>query len=366
MAANLTSATAWSKPANRARHACLTGCVWAAAAWVACAPAVAAESCPPPPQAVRDIVLPRFYADAEGSVVDPKLAAAHKAAVAPLVEFLRHVTADADKAWKRAKPADRAQSARCALGWLAAWARGDAWLGQMGSKQAEYQRKWDLAGVALSYIKLKPYAEPAERAVIEPWLLRFADRARGFFDDPERRRNNHWYWLGLALGATAIATDSARHWDLARGIMADAARDIASDGTLKAELDRKARALHYHAFAAMPLVVLAELARAKGEDWYAPGDGALHRLVKTTLDGFADPHLFERLSGEPQEPGTRPGAGWTGLYRARYPDRAPGAALDGAEGHRWLGGSVTILAEALEQIRRDSRTEISPESRKKL
>ena len=307
----------------------------------------AATNCPPPPPAIRDITLPRFYGDKAGSVVDAKLAAAHKAAVAPLTAFVRQVTQDADKSWRRSKPEGQLEVGTCALTWIETWAKGDAWLGSMETKQAEYQRKWDLAGVALAYIKVRRFAEPAQRAVIEPWLMRFADTARAFFDDRDRKRNNHWYWLGLAAGAVAIATDSPKYWEMARGIMQDAARDIAPDGTLPAEVERKGRALHYHAFAVTPLVLLAELAASRGEDWYAFGNGALHRLAKITIAGLADPELFEKLTDTEQDDATRPGSGWYYLYKARFPDRARVALDDIPEGHRWLGGNVLVLAEVL-------------------
>ena len=306
-------------------------------------------SCTAPPPPVRDIALPRFYGDKDGSVVDAKKAAAHKAAVAPLTAFLRQVTQDADKSWRRSKLDAQFEVGACALTWMEAWAKGEAWLGKMETKQAEYQRKWDLAGMALAYIKVRRFASPEQRAVIEPWLQKFADTARAFFDDRERKRNNHWYWLGLALGATAIATDSPKHWEMARGIMQDAAADIAPDGSLVQELERKGRALHYHAFAVTPLVVLAELARTKGEDWYTFSDGALHRLAALTIAGLADTKLFEELAKSEQDDATRPGAGWYQLYNARFPERVKHRLADIPEGHRWLGGSVTVLVEALEK-----------------
>lgn len=307
----------------------------------------AASACPPPPPAIKDITVPRFYGDKDGSVVDAKLAEAHKKAVAPLTGFLRQVTQDADKSWRRSKPEAQAEVGTCAVAWLAAWAQGDAWLGTMETKQAEYQRKWDLAGVALAYIKVRRFATPEQRATIEPWLMRFADVTRTFFDDRDRKRNNHWYWLGLAVGAVAIAADSPRHWEMARGIMQDAAADIAPDGTIQLEIERKGRALHYHAFAVTPLVVLAELAQSKGEDWYAFGDGAIHRLVGLTLEGLERPELFEQIAGVEQDDQTRPGAGWYHLYRHRFPDRSIVKSDDIPEGHRWLGGNALVLLDVL-------------------
>lgn len=309
-----------------------------------------AEACAPAPAPVVDLDIPRFYGDAKGTVIEPKQKVLHDAAVAPLTDFLREVTGDADKALRRSKAAAQHEVAACALGWLETWAAANAFLGRMAQDQAEYQRKWDLAGTALAYLKLKPFATLDQRRVIEPWLNRFADATRAFFDDPRHKRNNHWYWLGLGIAATALATDSDRHWQIARGIMADAARDIAADGTLAMEIARGGRAIHYHAFAVMPLVVLAELGMSRGENWYALGDGALHRLVDVTLKGLADPTLFDRLARVPQQ---RPvshigGAGWLQLYGARFPDRLKDRVLpDTKSSHRWLGGDVTMLAEAL-------------------
>lgn len=305
-----------------------------------------ARDCAAPPPAVRDIALPRFYGDATGSIVDPQRAAAHKAAVAPLDDFVRHVTQLSDKAVLRTKPGARAEAAQCALAWLSAWAAGGALLGRMQTKQAEYQRKWDLAGLALAYLEVRAYARPEQRRSISGWLKETADRARAFFDDPGHKRNNHWYWMGLALGAVGLATDSPAHWHAARAVYDDALADIAADGSLPHEIARKARALHYHSFALMPLVVLAELAQSRGEDWYSRRNGALHRLVSFTVEGFAEPARVARLAGTPQEQ-TRPGAGWSYLYARRFPERLARPLAGASDGHRWLGGKVDALAATL-------------------
>jgi poly(beta-D-mannuronate) lyase len=309
--------------------------------------ATARADCPPPPAAVRDIDIPRYYGDAKGTLVDPAQQTRHDAAQKPLTDFLNHVTSDADKAWTRPSDKSRAEAARCALDWLAVWAKGEAWLGRMANKQAEYQRKWDLAGAALAYLKVKPHATNADRVVIEAWLVRIADAARAFFDDPGVQRNNHWYWLGTGLAAVGIAANSDKHWVMARGIMADAARDIASDGTLALELGRGPRASHYHAFSAMALVPLAELGAARGEDWYALGDGALHRLIKVTVDGIADPAVFDRLANSAQERPVRVGGGWLTPYVARFPDRVVQPLPAVPARARWLGGDTAVLVRAL-------------------
>jgi poly(beta-D-mannuronate) lyase len=307
----------------------------------------AAQACPPPPAVVRDVDVPRFYDDAAGSRVDARLKAAHEAAAAPLVAFLRHVSGKADAALRAGKSDRQQAAAACALAWLEAWARGDAWLGRV-NRQGEYQRKWDLAGASLAYLKVKPFATAEQRHVIEAWLARVARAARAFFDDPGRRRNNHWYWLGLALAGTALAKGDAALWAEARRIATDAARDIRADGTLPMEMERGARALHYHAFSAMPLVVLAELAATRGEDFYALGNGALHRLVAVTLRGLAEPARFGSLTGVAQELGaSSQGAGWLRLYAWRFPARTIPEVSPARSTDRRLGGDVEVLLAAL-------------------
>jgi poly(beta-D-mannuronate) lyase len=292
---------------------------------------------------VKDLDLPRFYGDDDGSKIDPELARRHKAAVAPLTAFLRQVVADTDKAARRGD----AKAARCALDWIAAWAKGEAWLGHMGTKQAEYQRKWDLAGVALAYLKLKRHASPAHRSLIEPWLIRFADTVRAFQLAPGRKRNNHLYWLGLSLSATAIATESPRHWQAAHAIMTEALGNVQADGTLRLELERGQRALHYHAFALTPLVVMAELAALRGENWYGAAGGPLDRLLGRTLAGIDDPSSFAALAGVGQEDPAGRGYGWLALYRGRFPERLPGRLPEVPDAHRWLGGDVRLLGPSL-------------------
>lgn len=312
-----------------------------------------ASDCPAPPDAARDLDFAGYYRDARGSAIDPDRKRAYDAARKDLTRFVSEVAKRADRSQTKAKAEARLAEARCALSWLEAWAREGAYLGRMTGKQADYQRKWDLAGLALAYLKLKQHATPAQHSSIAAWLLAIGRKARAFFDDRGRKRNNHWYWLGLALGATGSATGDAWAWGEARRIFEDGARDVTADGTLPMELARGGRALDYHAFSAMPLVVLAELARARarGENWYALGDNALPRLADRTLAGLVQPEVFDRLAGVRQYRPPNARAGWIELYRARFPSRTPAEVSeklpDIKHGHRWLGGDVRVLTKVL-------------------
>jgi poly(beta-D-mannuronate) lyase len=316
--------------------------------------AAALADCPAVPPPVVDLALERFYEDSAGSIVEPTRMEEHKAQTAPLVEFLGHLVRQADKAHQqRSSPTD---TAACGLSWLRGWANGGAYLGKMDGKQAEAQRKWDLAGSALSYLKLKRWATADDRKAIEPWLIKVADSARAHFDDISIKRNNHWYWMGLGLAAVGLAADSDAHWQQAKAIMTDAANDITADGTLPLEMAREGRALYYHAFAVMPLVALAELGASRGEDWYALGNGALHRLVAKTAEGLNDPAIFDILAGVAQQRPVKPGAGWVALYCARFIGRLK-LKPEQPSKHRWLGGQVDVLRKVLAE---KTQTPVAP------
>ena len=308
--------------------------------------------CPTVPPPVRDLKLERFYEDKAGSEVDPAKMEENRAATAPLTAFVGFITKQADRANnQRSSPVD---TAKCALSWIRGWAEGGAYLGKIDSKQSQAQRRWDLAGTALAYVKLKHFATKEDRAAIEPWLTKIADAARADFEDAGIKRNNHWYWMGLGLAAVGLAAESDKHWQIANGIFADASKDIAADGTLPLELARQGRALSYHVFALQPLVVMAEMAAARGEDWYAMNDGALHRLVAKTVEGLKDPSVFDTLAGVAQQRPVKSGYGWAFLYRDRHFGRMPDK-IDQPGGHRWLGGDVDVLMRVL--ARRDPRPE---------
>ena len=289
--------------------------------------------------------MARPYTDAAGSNADAATTARHTAEAEPLKAWLSFVTRSADAAMSASGDA-AAEAGRCAVRWLAEWARAGALLGDMTSKQAEYERKWDMTGAALAWLKVRRYASPDERRDIDTWLARLADASTRFAELPGHKRNNHWYWLGLGLGAVGIATVDPARWARAHAIFRDALAHIAADGTLPLELARGKRALHYHAFAVMPLVTLAELAAMRGEDWWSERDGALHRLVARTLAGLADPAAFDTLAGVAQERPVNPQAGWIALYAARFPERVPAGLPASKPSHRWLGGDVRLMSGA--------------------
>lgn len=306
-----------------------------------------AKACDLPPPAVRDLDVQRFYADRGGTIVDPVLKALHARGTAPVRSWLSHVSKDADSALRRSSPSMGAYKARCALEWIEAWARRGALLGTMRTKQAEAERRWTLAGVALAYLKVKSEATAEQRDVIGRWLLILGARSEAAFLASGAKPNNHLYWLGLGLGATAMATGNDSAWQRAAAILQQGLADVAPDGTLKLELARGPRALHYHIFAAMPLATLATLSAARGGAAASFDRAALERLIARCRQGLAAPETFDDLAGVVQERPVKPGAGWLQLAAALAPAPHVLPEPEIPAGHRWLGGNVHLLLTAL-------------------
>lgn len=301
-------------------------------------------ACPEAPAGLRDIEANGYYSDTHYSIVDPVLKAKNEAAVKPFSDYLATVSADADRYIASGDTA----AAQCALRWLDRWAVDGAMLGKVSSSQAQYERKWTLAGVALAYIKLRPLAEPAQRAHIEAWLPQLADAALAFFSDGKRARNNHYYWVGLAVMATGIATGEQRYIAAASKIYDSALNDIGDDGSLPLEMNRAGRALAYHNYALAPLVMMAELSRSNHDDWYQRRHGRLQKLAQLVLDGIADPAWFVQKTGAAQEIPKGGILGWVVFYREIVPDlTAPSQALMTQAPFRYaqLGGNLSVLAD---------------------
>ena len=239
------------------------------------------------------------------------------------------LTEDADLAWKRPGQAVSYDAGKCAAALLATLANSEQTL-SLGASMSENMRNVQFAQLALAYLKVRSFPSYKQRGMIEQWLIEFADMANEKANLP----GSHRYWLGLGLGAVGMAAGSDRLWEAARWIAEEAAREIGADGALAVELVRKEKALQGHVFALMPLVTLATLARAQGEDFYALGDGAIDRLAGYVAKGLRE------------QPEVKPGAGWSQLYALHAADAA-GAKIGMPRSFVGLGGDVQILVRAL-------------------
>jgi poly(beta-D-mannuronate) lyase len=266
--------------------------------------AASAVACPPPSPAVSDIVADSYYRNTPThSEVDPVRKAQNEAAVKPFEDFLRQV---ADMASRGGS-----DDAACAVRWLKAWADGGAMLGNTPMEQGYYERKWTLAGLALSYAKVRGAASSGQSRGIDVWLQRLAGRVIAHSAEYRGTRNNHYYWEGLAVAATGAATGNKADIDWGRKVFADAMAQIAPDGTLPHEMARGQKALHYHLFAAAPLAILSSILDADSP--------RLDALVQFCIAGLNDPGMVAKRAGAAQGPLLDDDADWLAVYARRHP-----------------------------------------------
>jgi poly(beta-D-mannuronate) lyase len=301
----------------------------------------AAQACEAPPPAVHDIDANSYYIDKNHSVIDPARKARNVAATKPVDEFLDAVARHAST--YQAAPAKK-EEAQCGLQWLSAWAHQNAMMGTMTTNQSYYTRKWALGGLALSYAKLRPAANDADRQAIDAWLKTIADATLVHADAGKGVRNNHYYWEGLAVAATGAVTGDERLLAWGRKVFDHAMSQVAPDGSLPLEMERAAKALHYHSFAVQPLVMLASILNVQSPK--------LDQLVRFTLQGVSDPAAIEKATGIAQEriKGT---PGWKIVYD-RHTGSAAGAMPPVATSALWeprMGGGIAI-ANPLEHVAR--------------
>ncbi|MGE5536994.1 MAG: alginate lyase family protein [Gemmatimonas sp.] len=315
------------------------------------APRAVAARCGAPPVPVVRLDMDGFYADSASSVVDAHRMAAYREAVKAIDAFESGVARSSDRYVRGGDVAD----ASCTLEWLERWARAGAML-DAATSQGGYVRKWGLAAVASAYLKVgDAQIDRAALGGVREWIGRWAHLVRDEYDAKPAQtshRNNHLYWAAWSVGLAAAALDERALLDWSLGKARIGIAEIDRDGFLPLEMARKARALHYHVFAAAPLVLTAELAAANGVDLYAERGGALHRLVAATVAGLEDPAPFAAVAGARQEvSGLISGGniGWLEAYVARFPDRAASQAAARLlrplrpAFHRWYGGDATLL-----------------------
>ena len=236
--------------------------------------------------------------------LNPKANAKYKAATAGITELEKQVSAMVGDYLAHGDPA----TLRCALDWMASWARAGALEQPTTDHTGKSVRKWALASLASSWVRLKfsesrPLdAAPEQVRDVERWFERLGKLVvDDWRDQPLEKINNHEYWAAWAVMATAVALDRRDWFDWAIQQYKVAARQIDAEGYLPNELKRETRALSYHNYSLGPLVMIAAFAKANGVDLQGENNRALDRLAKRVLAGVDNPRTFEAKTGKKQE-----------------------------------------------------------------
>lgn len=298
-----------------------------------------ATACKAPPPAIVDFTTVSYYRDTHHSEADPALREKEESDVQPVKEFEKGVARDAS-----AYTQGDSEAGGCALSWLSDWAAKGAFLGKMGSGQAYDTQKWLLAGVALSYGRVKQRAAAADATQIQNWLKALADRVMAFTEQTPKVRNNHYYWNGLAVTAVGAVTHEQSYLDFGSHVFDTAMNQISSDGSLPLELRRGKKAARYHAFAAGALVMMSSIL-----DQNSP---QLDKLVEYTFNAARDPGAIAAKTGIAQDPLRPVDMEWLRIYLRRH-SNAQMAAYESSQPSQpddLLGGDLS-LANPLEHTR---------------
>lgn len=305
-------------------------------------------SCPAVSHLPVDFVTNGFYADNDPthSIIDPVKAKAYAESAGPVKQDGNEAVAAADAY----RTTGSIAAARCVIEHLEANARNRSLTGKMSSNQAYYVQGWVLGGEAIAYLKVRDSGVISrnQAAVILPWMKEVARQAQDYYDVKEEHggpssQNNHYYWAAVELAAVGIAANERSDFDWAVKAAQQGIADIHPDGTLPQEMRRGKRALHYHLYAAAPLVMVAEFAHPNGIDLYSERNSALKHLVRVSTAGLVNPSMFEKASGVPQEvpvPPTAEAIGWARPFNRRFPDPTIASLLAQCENlsYMYLGG----------------------------
>lgn len=270
--------------------------------------------CDDPVRAIKDISATGYYTDSKYSVIDYKKKALLTEQTAPITLFTNTVSGFADDYLAHKKK----RAVSCAVKWLNTWALNEALLGEMKSSQAQYVRIWALDSITLSYLKIKPGVDKDRANNIEKWISDLANVTLSFKD--KLPKNNLTYYLGLGLMGAGVATDRPDLINEALIIYDQAMEDIQEDGSLPKEMGRGKRALVYHNYSLEPLVIMSELSRLIGQDWYSRHPGKLSKLAEIVIKGNNDPTLFQEKTGEVQDIIGSNSFGWAEFAEHFYKD----------------------------------------------
>lgn len=260
--------------------------------------------------------------DPTHSIIDPEADARNKALTKPFYDVQRNDNKAADAFRTTGSRA----AAQCAITQIVTMAHENSMNGKVPGGQPVYVQGWIGGSTAMVWLKVRQLATPEENRLVAAWLHGLGKNVRAYYDarsDKSDGTNNHSYWAGFTLAAIGIVGNNRDDFDWGIQYYDRGVKAIRADGTLDREMDRAARALHYHLYALSPLIMLAELGEDNGIPMYAKSGGAIHRLVNVCVTGYNDLSFFEKKTGKPQEHSAKPAGSdfaWTVPYLRRFPD----------------------------------------------
>lgn len=302
-------------------------------------------TCPEPTHLTPDLTTDSFYSDSKGSIIDPVKWKAYSESSGPVKKLGQDVVDAADAFLATGSK----QAAQCVLKLEKTAALDQALTGKMSSNQAYFVQGWVVGafGIALLKVRDSGVVDTADTKLLTDWMKTVSRQTMNFYNDrlaTSPSGNNHVYWAGVQVGAIAIAANDRKLFNWALMAYRNGIHQITPEGTLAEEMRRGQRALHYHLYAASPLVYIAEFGEDNGIDLYAEEDGALKRLVQLSIAGLEGSGYFDKATGIKQDlpdgPPSAEAIGWAKVYVHHLPDPAISKLISEAPslGYMYLGG----------------------------
>jgi poly(beta-D-mannuronate) lyase len=304
-------------------------------------------ACPAIVHLSADLTTDRFYSDSKSSIIDPEKWKAYVASSGPYKQLGQRIV-DAADAYRTT---GSQEAGECAVRHMDAAAEDGVFTGKMSSNQAYYVQGWVIGAIAIAYLKVRDSGlihSEQERHIL-PWIVKVVQQTMDYYETRRRKEtgdaeNNHLYWAGVEVSAAGIAANNRKLFDWGIDTYRVGVGEIEPDGSLPLEMKRGQRALHYHLFAAAPLVYLAEFGEDNGLDLYAEHRYALKKLATLSTRGLVDNSFFVKSAGvaqdTPKGPPTAEEISWAKIYVSRFPDAETSTLLTAAPSlsYMYLGG----------------------------
>ncbi|SDU35016.1 alginate lyase family protein [Halopseudomonas salegens] len=248
----------------------------------------------------------------------------------------------------RFERADNPMEANIALAclhvWLEAWAQGKALLSTDVSGTGRAVRKWSLAAISSSLLKVRALSNQRYSLSSSQlsWLQQLSEAVMHDYGPRQTLDyawfNNHDYWAAWAISATGMLLERDDYMRFSDKTLRLALQQMRpGDGDyryLPLEMDRGKLAIEYTHYALVPLVFLAEAAEVNGARLTADEWTRLGQLVNLAALGvLREESIAELTHAQSEVPAHK--MIWLLPFMARQPEHALAQELFGE-----LGSSI--------------------------
>ncbi|MFT6076372.1 MAG: poly(beta-D-mannuronate) lyase [Yoonia sp.] len=264
---------------------------------------VGTDACSAPPKPVVSLNYGSRYTDesATRSDIDEDSNAAVNLALAPIEQFLRDLSTDANAVISGGE--DQVARAECVIAQIDVWAQADAF-SDLGTITANFSIGSRLASFAMVYRQVAPFSrDVAARERIEDWLGRRIDEQMTFWEEDatagaKTGNLRAWATLGINLVGDIRNDPVALRWSAWSATYLQC--QALEDGSLPQEMRRGKYALHYQLHAIAPMVISTLLLEKQGFSILGVCDNALDRIVQFAMDDLATGAASQAYSGKVQ------------------------------------------------------------------